>query len=76
MLQHLNCQLIDRIKLPVYFFTTNITTIPVIIAITKVVITATDKEIENVYIYTANKLMFSEGASCDLTENYNVLTLS
>ena len=57
MLHHLlNCQMIDRIKLPVYFFTTSITTIPKTIAITINAIPETDEEIENVH--TANKLMF------------------
>ena len=46
-----NCQLIDKIKLPVHFFTTSITTIPVTIAITIDaiaidVIAATDEEIQ------------------------------
>ena len=37
MLQHLlNCQLIDRIKLPVHFFTTIITTIPMTVAKTTI----------------------------------------
>ena len=50
MLQHpLNCQLIDRIKLPVYFFTTIITRIPMTVAdTTNNAIPATDGAIENV----------------------------
>ena len=50
MLQHLlNCQLIDKIKLPVYFFTTTITTIPMTVTNTTVnAIPATDGETENV----------------------------
>ena len=47
--------MIDRMKLPVHFFTTSITTIPVTIAITIDAIAATDEEVR-----TANKLMFSD----------------
>ena len=49
MLHHLlNCQMIDRIKLPVYFFTTSITTTPMTIDITINAIPETDEEMENV----------------------------
>ena len=40
--------MVDRMKLPVHFFTSTITTIPVTIAITIDAIAATNKEIENV----------------------------
>ena len=40
--------MIDRIKLPVYFFTTSITTTPMTIDITINAIPETDEEVENV----------------------------
>ena len=40
--------MIDRMKLPMHFFTSSITTIPVTIAITIDAIAATNEEIENV----------------------------
>ena len=40
--------MVDRMKLPVHFFTSSITTIPVTIAITIDAIAVTNEEVENV----------------------------